>query len=109
MNRSLAKELTRVPIKENKLETPHIQTLGKNNNHQADILFLTSDRGYKYALVVVDTGSRLCEAIPLKTKSSSAVLKAFMKMYDEHNILKLPKRIEMDPGTEFKGGRQKIL
>jgi len=70
--------------------------------HQADLLFLKNDKGYKYALVIVDIGSRLLDAEPLKTKSSVAVLKGIQAIYDR-GPLKLPHgRIEVDDGSEFK-------
>lgn len=100
---TIAEQLLKKPIKETKEETPHIQVQGANIVHQADILYLPSDRGFKYALVVVDLGSRLTDAIPLRNHSAVAVRNAFKKVYEEHNILKMPKRMEVDPGAEFKG------
>ena len=48
--------------------------------HQADILFLPSDRGYKYLLVVVDISTRLIDAEQLKDKNASSVVKGFKKI-----------------------------
>lgn len=53
-------------------------------------------------MVVVDLGSRLTDAEPLKEKSSETVKQAFKKIY-ERGILKMPHRMETDPGSEFKG------
>ena len=44
--------------------------------YQADLLFLPNDEGYKYALVVVDIGSGLCDAEPLKSKKTTEVKSA---------------------------------
>lgn len=101
-SRELAKLLLKKPIKENYLETPHIQVKGAGEFQQADLIYLTNDKGYKYALVVVDLGNRLCDAEKLKSRDAEAVLKAFKKIY-ERGILKLPKFITTDPGSEFKG------
>jgi hypothetical protein len=48
---------------------------------QCDLLFLPNDKGYVYALVLVDQGSRMCDAEPLKTKQPSDVIKAFKAIY----------------------------
>jgi len=70
---------------------------------QADLLFLPNDNGFKYLLVVVDLGSRLTDAEPLKNKTAQSVKDAFKEIY-KRGILKFPKsRIETDPGSEFKG------
>ena len=94
--------LYRKPKKDKGENMPHIQVLNSNIIHQADLLFLPNDDGHKYALVVVDLSSKLCDAVPLKNKSSANVLEAFKQIY-KRGPLKYPKRIEVDPGTEFKG------
>lgn len=104
----LAKQLTMRPIKEKGDEIPHIQLIGENNVHQADLLFLPNDKGFKYALVVVDLGSRLTDAIPLKEKTAPAVLSGLKKIY-KRGILELPKLFQCDPGSEFKGVVKKYL
>ena len=73
-----------------------------NQVHQADILYLPNDDGYKFALVVCDDATRITDAVPLKTKSNEEVLKAFKTIY-ARKIIKLPKKMEVDPGSEFKG------
>ena len=87
---------------------PTFQRPLPNEEQQGDILFLPSDRGYKYALVVADVGSRLTEAEPIKDKTNVTVLKAFKKIYNR-NILKLPKQIDFDDGSEFKGTVSKFF
>jgi len=105
---SVVKQLLKKPIKETYEETPHIQVDEANIVHQSDILYLPSDRGFKYALVVVDLGSRLTDAQPLKTHSALAIKNAFIKIYSR-GIIKMPQRIETDPGSEFKGVTKKYF
>jgi hypothetical protein len=57
--------------------------------------------GYKYCLVVVDNHNKKCDAVPLKERTSEAILKGFKELYS-HGILKKPKlQLEVDPGKEF--------
>ena len=46
--------LHQIPQKEKGAEMPSTNVYVKNGVHQADLIFLPEDRGYKYALVVVD-------------------------------------------------------
>ena len=94
--------LHKKPKKDSPINTPHIQVDEPNVVQQADLLFLPHDDGFKYALIVVDLGSRLTDAVPLKDKKSESVKKAFQEIY-KRGILKIPKRMEVDPGAEFKG------
>ena len=73
-----------------------------NEVHQADILFLSHDGIYKYALTVVDIASRYKEAEPLKNKSSSETSNAFKKIY-QRGPLNWPNLLQVDPGREFQG------
>jgi hypothetical protein len=109
--KTIVDQLLTKPKKDNYEETPHIQVDGKNIVHQADILYLPNDKGYKYCLVVVDLGSRLTDAEPLKSLSSGSVTEAFKKIYSTkgRNILKIPERLEVDPGSEFKGSTSKFF
>jgi hypothetical protein len=75
---------------------------------QADLLFLPDDNGYKYALVVVDNGSRMTDAEPLKNKDNNSIIDAFKKIYNR-GILKIPRRLEVDSGSEFKGNVEKFF
>jgi hypothetical protein len=91
------------PAKKDKgVNMPHFQPRAKNTVQQADLLFLPDDNGKKYALVVIDVGSRLVDSEPLANKDASSVLAAFKKIY-ARKIIEIPKQIEVDPGTEFKG------
>lgn len=97
-------QLRTVPIKEKSYNNmSHIQVYEPNLIEQADLLYLPSDNGYKYALVVVDNYSRKMDAVPLKSKLPLAVVKGFQKIFSR-NIISLPKvKIEFDDGNEFKG------
>ena len=70
------------------------------------MLFLPHDKGYKYALTVIDVASRYKAARPLKTKQASEVAKAFVKIYA--GKLKFPKILLVEPGREFMGETKKI-
>jgi hypothetical protein len=94
--------LTKIPKKEPKSVMPHTTAFVKYAVEQADLLFLPEDDGYKYVLVVVDIATRLTDAEPLKTKNANDVKNALIKIY-KRRILKMPKRIEVDAGAEFKG------
>ena len=48
----------------------HFDVTVPNEVHQADLLFLPHDYGYKYALTVVDVASRYKQAEALKNKVS---------------------------------------
>ena len=100
--------LYKIPKKDKELNQTHFQNYEPMKVQQADILYLPEDKGYKYALVVTDIGTRLTDAKPLKSKSSTEVVKAFENIYSG-NILKKPKKIESDQGTEFKGELTKYL
>jgi hypothetical protein len=99
---NLVKNLTKVPKKEPANVMPHTFAPVKNATHQADLLHLPDDQGYKYLLVVVDIATRTVDAEPLKTKDSSLVKNALVKIY-KRKYLNKPLRLEVDLGTEFKG------
>lgn len=91
------------PPKERSKEMAHYnQTYSANVDHQADLLFLPDDNGFKYALVVTDIATRLSDAEPLKKKDSAEVAKAIEKIY-KRGILQKPEFLTVDAGTEFKG------
>ena len=88
-----------------KIIRPRFDVSAKNEVHQADLLFLPFDRvknkTYKYALTLVDVGTRYKEAAPLTSKDSKEVAAAFEKIYKRH--LNYPKLLQVDPGREFMG------
>jgi hypothetical protein len=91
-----------VPKKDRGINMPKYPESEPNIFHQADLLFLPNDNGYKYALVVVDVGNSITDAEPLQTKQQEEVLKAFKIIYNR-NYLDIPKMITVDSGSEFKG------
>ena len=86
-----------------KIIRPKFDVSAENEVHQADLLFLPHDivgrKTYKYALTLVDVGTRYKEAEPLTSKDSKEVAAAFEKIYKRH--LKYPKLLQVDPGREF--------
>lgn len=98
--KNLVTELMKTPDKE--LIVPKIRNFEINSRHQADTLTLQNDDGYKYALVVVDTTTRLSDARPMKNHNSETVKQALISIY-KGKILKKPRVLETDAGTEFKG------
>jgi hypothetical protein len=85
-----------------------------NKVHQADILFLTHDKYngkiYKAVLTCVDVASRYKSAIPLTSKNSSEVAKAFRKIYDDpNNLLTCPKLLQTDNGQEWMGETSRLM
>lgn len=108
MSSLMIKNLLKPVKKDKKKNIPHTDVRTINAVHQADILYLPSDNGYKYVLVVADLATRLFDAEPLRKKDSNTVLKAFKKIYNR-NILNLPKRLEVDSGNEFMGQVKKYF
>lgn len=100
------KQLYQRPVKPK--YTPTYPHLDKDVWHQADLLYLPNDKGYEYALVVADVGTRLVDAEPIKDKTSNTVKKALNKIY-RRGILNKPERMSIDKGTEFKGNFLKML
>jgi len=97
-------------VKKNKKENAtKFDQYSPNFIYQADLLFLPNDNGYKYALVVVDIGSRIVDAEPLKTKQAEEIMKAFNEIFSRKPLQKKPKIVEVDAGTEFKGDVKKNL
>jgi len=105
---SVVKNLIKTPTKEPRDIMPHTNAPIENASHQADLLFLPNDDGYKYLLVVVDIATRKVDAEPLKTKEATEVKKAMEKIY-KRKTLKTPLRLEVDSGKEFEGAFSKYF
>ena len=104
VQKNIVDHLIKIPVRDTGLNVPVTDVFEKNNTHQVDLLYLPDDNGFKFALVCVDLESSYIGAEPLKdNKSSSEALKALLKIYKRSKYLKLPQRLEMDQGTEFKG------
>ncbi len=102
-NVQVVDELLKKPVKDNRINMPHFQPKGPGITQQADLLFLPDDNGYKYALVVIDVGSKKVDAEPLTAKDQHTVLWGFKEIY-KRKILKIPSySLEVDNGTEFGG------
>lgn len=98
--------LHETPTKDKGVNAPRYQPMAANLVDEADLLFMPDDDGKKYILVVSDIGSRKVDAEPLATKENTEVLAAFEKIYNR-GILKLPTKIDVDPGSEFQGAVKK--
>lgn len=95
--------LLKTPQKDTPENSPRILNSVKNGTHMADVLYLPQDADQsKYALVVVDMATGITDAEPLKAHSAEATIKAMTKIY-ARKILKAPKVLQVDDGTEFKG------
>jgi hypothetical protein len=94
--------------KEKGLNMPHFQYESAGYEQQADLLTLPNDAGYSLCLVVVDQGNRKVDCEPLKNKESLTVSKALKNIY-KRKILKKPKSITVDQGTEFQGNFKNTL
>jgi hypothetical protein len=97
------KRLQKIPEAEKGDNIPVFDDFKPHFTNQADLLHLpTAKGGYQYLLVVVDNYSRKFDAEPMKIKSSDATLSAFKRLY-ERGLIKEPKFLELDSGTEFHG------
>lgn len=97
----ILQNLYKVPKRDPRNLQPTFMVPKPNKIQQADLLHLPHDNGYKYALVVADDHSKLCDATPLKDKTAQAVVDGFKRIYS-HGILKKPVLMEVDDGGEFK-------
>ena len=79
-------------------------------NYQADILELPQTlKKYNRLLCVVDMYSNYCDFQPMKTKTSTEVLKAFKAIF-KRGIVTMPKAsIRTDNGAEFKSVVDKYM
>lgn len=106
--------LTKTPGRD--IERPHEFVAAPDAVHQADVLFLPNDDGYKYLLVVVDVATRLTDAYPMKFKNQQSVIAGFTKIYSrplppkkrkgnplKERILSKPIAMQTDDGAEFTG------
>jgi hypothetical protein len=96
------KSLYKRPVKEKGGEMPKTQVFNKNVYHQADILYMPEDKGFKYILVVVDPYDNTVDAEPVKDilSKDNDVYKAFKTIYSRNN-LDFPNILTLDRGAEF--------
>ena len=87
-----------------------------NAVHQADLLYLPHDRvgigrkakTFRYALTIVNVGSRYKEAKPLTDKSAAEVAKTLSRVY-KRGPLTWPRLLQVDPVREFMGAVNQLL
>jgi hypothetical protein len=91
-----------MPERESGFAMPKIITEGEGYEIQADTLFLPTDNGYRYLLVVVDCGNRAVDAEPMKTKTAEETLKSFKAIFRRRYVHKPLFTAQVDAGTEFK-------
>ena len=56
--RSELNQLYKRPLPERGVDMPKIQIFKPNYEHQADLLYMPHDKGYKYILVVADSHNK---------------------------------------------------
>lgn len=100
---SVVDKLMATPKKDKGLEQPHTpRHYPPDYKHQLDLLYLPYDLDKRYALVVVDIGTRKCDAQPMANRKPTDTIRALEAIY-KRGILKQPSMLYFDNGTEFKG------
>lgn len=100
---SIVDKLMMTPKKDVGQEQPHTpHHYPKDYKHQLDLLYLPHDLDKRYALVVVDVGTRKCDAEPMAKRRPKDTIRALEAIY-KRGILKQPSMLYFDAGTEFKG------
>jgi len=107
-NSSELNTLFKKPIPEKKGQMPITQVFEKDIYHQADILYMPEDKGYKYILGVVDLHDGSMDAEKLKQRDNKTIIEAFKKIYNR-KYLNYPVFITLDQGSEFKGDTKKYF
>ena len=103
-DKQLLFNLYKVPKTDKGVNMPHTSQPNAGQISQADLLFLPDDNGFKYALVVVDTGwPKTFDVEPLKSKTQQEVLKAFKAIFARKNTPYPQFQIRVDSGNEFSG------
>lgn len=98
--------LFNIPKKPKREDAPKYQLPTPNSFQEADLMAVPRDKNYNYLLVVTDIGSRQTDFQPIVTKSATAIVNAFTKIYDR-DIIKKPLNMATDPGSEFTNGKVK--
>lgn len=97
------------PKKDKGENMPKFQSYADGYIYQADLLFLPHDDDHKYALVVVDIGSKHVDAMPLKVKESKVIAQGLETIFTRDILHGYPKILEVDAGKEFEGAVTKYL
>ena len=104
-SKDLVDELTREKKQDPEVKATHNDAYGyPGKRGQMDLLYLPNDSGFRYLLVAVDNHTKQTDAIPLRKRTAEAVRKAIDKIYYENKVLKPPKILQVDAGSEFKKG-----
>jgi transposase InsO family protein len=93
-NKELLKELHKKPIKEKSF--PHLNINSPHILNEIDILYLPSDKGFKYLLTCIDVYNSLCNAQPLKNNGMNNILKKLDDIYEKSDYLSYPNCIQAD-------------
>ena len=97
-------------IKDKGKQIPKMMNIEPKSVLQCDTLYLPEDKGYKYALVVVDVATGYTDAEPLKTHNATETLTAFKKIQTREPLKKAPTyTLQCDSGTEFQGAFKTYL
>jgi hypothetical protein len=94
-------QLYKIPRKDTNGDNPTFEHISSGYIQFADTLYLPNDRGYIYALVLTDQGSRKVDLEPMKARSSTDIVDALKAIY-KRKILSKPRVIVTDAGSEFK-------
>lgn len=92
--------LYRKPVPENRTQMPVSQVFYPNIYYQADLLYMPTDNKYKYILVCVDLYDGKIDAEKLMNKFQEDIIYGFKNIF-KRKILKIPKFITFDKGSEF--------
>lgn len=71
----------------------------KDSIWHADLIIMPPERGFKYALTIIDGFTRYTWAVPLKSKTGVEVAAAFQKVFNESG--RRSERLCVDEGKEF--------
>ena len=99
------------PSKE--INHPHGDVTKPNEQPQVDVLYMLHNvfegKTYKYILTGIDVASSDKFVRPLKTKKSTELAFVLESVYKKGGVLKYPREIKCDNGSEFKGEVTKLL
>jgi hypothetical protein len=102
------KTLMKRPSKKSKLHN-HFNISRPMEMLQMDLLFLPEDKGFNYALTVVDCASRYKAARAIRTKTSAEVIENFIDIYENDKNIRKPEKLNLDKGGEFKSEDMRIF
>ena len=89
INKHNMPEIEKIPIPVRRFSHLHLDLVGP----------MSSSRGYRYLLTIVDRASRYPHAVPIEDATTESVWKAFMSTWISH--FGFPTEITTDRGTNF--------